>query len=178
MRRLQIVFLLLVSLFVAGASSGQEPVRLALVIGNKSYSQKVGPLKNPHHDVALVGAALAKLGFKVTTLKDADYRTMDSAIKRHVAEIRGAGKGALSFFYYSGHGVANPDTQINYLIPVDVADANDANIWYQSFEQSTIIDRLSHQACGDLVHPRFHRGVVVQLALFFDWSEYFGVSLR
>lgn len=146
MRRLQIVFLVLVSFFVAGASSGQEPVRLALVIGNKSYTQKVGPLKNPHYDVALVGAALAKLGFKVTTLKDADYRTMDSAIKRHVAEIRGAGKGALSFFYYSGHGVANPDTQVNYLIPVDVAEANDANIWYQSFEQSTIIDRLSQQA--------------------------------
>jgi len=146
MRRLQTVFLLLISLFVAGVSSGQEPVRLALVIGNKSYSQKVGPLKNPHHDVALVGAALAKLGFKVTTLKDADYRSLDSAIKRHVAEIRGAGKGALSFFYYSGHGVANPDTHVNYLIPVDVADANDANIWYQSFEQSTIIDRLSQQA--------------------------------
>jgi TRAP-type mannitol/chloroaromatic compound transport system substrate-binding protein len=146
MRRMQIAFLVLVSLFVAGASLGQEPVRLALVIGNKSYTQKVGPLKNPHHDVALVAAALAKLGFKVTTLRDADYRTMDSAIKRYVAEIRGAGKGALSFFYYSGHGVANPDTQVNYLIPVDVADANDANIWYQSFEQSTIIDRLSQQA--------------------------------
>ena len=146
MRRLQIVFLILVSFLVAGPSSGQDPVRLALVIGNKSYTPKVGPLKNPHHDVVLVGAALAKLGFKVTTLKDADYRSMDSAIKRHVAEIRAAGKGALSFFYYSGHGVANPDTQINYLIPVDVEDPNDANIWYQSFEQTTIIDRLSQQA--------------------------------
>ena len=39
-----------------------------------------------------------------------------------------------------------PRLQINYLIPVDVADADDANLWFQSFEQPTIIDRLSKQA--------------------------------
>src|SRR5262249_27566368 len=47
---------------------------------------------------------------------------------------------------YSGHGAANPDTQINYLIPVDVADPNDSNLWYQSFQQNDLIDKLSKQA--------------------------------
>ena len=52
----------------------------------------------------------------------------------------------LSFFYYSGHGVANPETQINYLIPVDVSDADDDKVWFESFQQNTIIDLLSKQA--------------------------------
>lgn len=76
----------------------------------------------------------------------ADYRSMDTAIKRYVAEVRNAGKRAISFFYYSGHGVANPDTQINYLIPVDVSYPSDASLWYQSFQQNDVIDKLSRQA--------------------------------
>jgi uncharacterized caspase-like protein len=96
--------------------------------------------------VALVGAALKKLGFQVTILKDAGYRDLDIAIKRFITDVHSKGKGAISFFYYSGHGAANPDTQINYLIPVDVADPNDGNLWYQSFQQNDLIDKLSKQA--------------------------------
>jgi hypothetical protein len=44
-----------------------------LLIGNQVYTPKVGRLKNPHEDVALVGAALKQLGFQVTILKEADY---------------------------------------------------------------------------------------------------------
>jgi len=124
----------------------QEPARLALVIGNQDYGAKVGLLKNPRNDAALIEAALKQLGFKVTVLKDAGYKAMDSALKRYVTEVRRAGRNALSFFYYSGHGVANPETQINYLIPVDVSDADDDKVWFESFQQNTIIDLLSKQA--------------------------------
>jgi uncharacterized caspase-like protein len=124
----------------------QEPARLALVIGNQDYGAKVGPLKNPRSDAALIEAALKQLGFKVTVLKDAGYKAMDSALKRYVTEVRRAGRNALSFFYYSGHGVANPETQINYLIPVDVSDADDDKVWFESFQQNTIIDLMSKQA--------------------------------
>jgi formylglycine-generating enzyme required for sulfatase activity len=120
--------------------------RIALLIGNQVYTSKVGVLRNPHEDVALVGAALKQLGFQVTILKDAGYRDLDVAIKRFIVDVRSKGRGAISFFYYSGHGAANPDTQINYLIPVDVADPNDGNLWYQSFQQNELIDRLSKQA--------------------------------
>jgi formylglycine-generating enzyme required for sulfatase activity len=124
----------------------QAEARIALLVGNQVYTPKVGPLRNPHEDVALVGTALKQLGFQVTILKDADYRAMDVAIKRFVTDVRSKGKGTISFFYYSGHGAANPDTQINYLIPVDVADPNDGNLWYQSFQQNDLIDKLSKQA--------------------------------
>ncbi|MGO9483049.1 MAG: caspase domain-containing protein, partial [Rhodomicrobium sp.] len=73
---------------------------------------------------------------------------MDIALKRYAAELRRAGPGALGFFYYSGHGAANADTQINYLIPVDVASAEDETVWFQSLQQSQIIDLLSKQAAN------------------------------
>ncbi|MGO9485506.1 MAG: caspase family protein, partial [Rhodomicrobium sp.] len=136
-----ICFLLLGSALAAHADT-----RLALLIGNQNYSATVGPLKNPHQDVALIEASLKKLGFTVTVLRDADYRAMDIALKRYVRELRGAGPGALGFFYYSGHGAANAETQINYLIPTDVASAEDNSIWDQSFQQHQIIGMLSSQA--------------------------------
>jgi hypothetical protein len=126
-----VLIALLIALLPSYASA---EVRIALLIGS------------PHEDVALVGAALKQLGFEVTILKDADYRAMDVAIKRFITEVRSKGRGAISFFYYSGHGAANPDTQINYLIPTDVSDPNDGSLWYQSFQQNDLIDKLSKLA--------------------------------
>jgi formylglycine-generating enzyme required for sulfatase activity len=122
--------------------------RVALLIGNQSYNARVGPLKNPHNDIALIGAALDKLGFKTTLVKDADYRSVDAAIKRHVAMVRREGQGAISFVYYSGHGAADPDTKINYLIPVDVANADDEDLWYYSLNLNTLVEGLRAQAPG------------------------------
>jgi hypothetical protein len=120
--------------------------RLALLIGNQSYNEKVGPLKNPHNDIALVGAALEKVGFKVTRVKDAGYKAIDTALKRHIHEVRRAGKDTISFVYYSGHGAADPDTQINYLIPVDVSSADDAEIWANSIDLREVVNRLREQS--------------------------------
>lgn len=148
MARLLLCAFVIIACFcgVHGAHAQPQPARIALLIGNQAYSDQVGPLKNPHNDVVLLDAALKQLGFAVTVLKDAGYRDMDTAIKRHIADVRRAGAGALSFFYYSGHGVANPETQINYLIPTDVRDANDPGLWHLSFEQNDIIEKLNRQA--------------------------------
>jgi len=125
--------------------------RLSLLIGNQSYSDKIGPLKNPHNDIALVGAALEKLGFKVTSVRDAGYKAIDTALKRHIQQVRHAGKDTISFVYYSGHGAADPDTQINYLIPVDVSSADDAEVWTNSIDLKEIVSRLRDQT-PDAVH--------------------------
>ncbi len=124
--------------FQANAS---KPARYALLIGNKSYAKAVGPLVNPHNDIELVGQSLKKLGFQITVVKDGNYQQMDVAFKRHVHRVRRGGKGAISFIYYSGHGVANPETKINYIIPVNVTEAND-DLWFNAFEQQAIVDRL------------------------------------
>jgi uncharacterized caspase-like protein len=40
-------------------------------------------------------------------------------VRELVRRLNGAGSGVVGFVYYSGHGAAEKDTNINYLIPVD-----------------------------------------------------------
>jgi WD40 repeat protein len=129
----------------AQGSNAFAQARHALLIGNQGYTAKIGPLKNPHDDIALVGAALRTLGFVVDEIKDADYRSIDGAIKRHVATVRRGGQGTISFVYYSGHGAANPETKINYMIPVD-ASAVDEELWTYSLNLNTIVQSLRTEA--------------------------------
>ncbi len=147
MRSAHSFFAVAVVALISSQLFAAEPARFALLIGNQNYSERVGRLKNPHNDVAIVEAALRRLNFHVTVIKDADYKTMDTAVRRYAAEVQRAGPDAISFFYYSGHGAAKFDTGINYLIPVDV-QATDETMWFNSLEQQAIIDRLSKQAAN------------------------------
>jgi hypothetical protein len=54
--------------------------------------------QEPHNDVSLIEGTLHELDFKVTLLKDASYKVMDSALKLCVTGVRRAGQGAISFF--------------------------------------------------------------------------------
>ena len=141
----RVYFGLCLLLWSAIAAAAQEPVRIALLIGNQTYSREVGPLINPHTDVKIIGNALRKVGFKVTTIKDAGFKAMSRAVTRHVRRVRRAGQGAISFVYFTGHGVANPETGINYIVPVDAPRA-DYTLWENAIEQSTLINRLRDQA--------------------------------
>jgi len=120
--------------------------RFALLIGNQTYNDKVGPLRNPHDDIAVVNAALEKLGFNVTLIKDAGYKRVETALRTHIQLVRRAGKDAVSFLYYSGHGASDPDTQTNYLIPVDVESADDTSLWTNSLELGDIVNKLRDQS--------------------------------
>lgn len=133
-------------LVTGSASVAAGSNRIALLIGNEGYSREVGPLTNPHNDVELVGASLVKLGFQVEVLRDASYRRMDIAIRRYVDRVRLAGAEAIGFLYYSGHGIANPQTKQNFLVPVDATSANSSRIWYESFLQDEIIRRIAKQS--------------------------------
>jgi hypothetical protein len=73
--RLAILFLLSVLL----PSVANAEARIALLIGNQRYSAKV-----------------KAVGFNVTEVKDADYRSADTAIKRHIAAVRREGQGAIT----------------------------------------------------------------------------------
>jgi hypothetical protein len=57
-------------------------------------------------------------------------------LKRHIQEVRRAGKDTISFVYYPhpGHGASDPNTQINYVIPGDVTSA-DSQLWTDPAEQ-------------------------------------------
>lgn len=88
--------------------------RLALVIGNSNY-QNVPILKNPTNDATLIAAALEKVGFEVTLLKDQDQRAMKSALVVFGRKLKpGVDAGLI---YYAGHGIEVDGR--NYLVPVD-----------------------------------------------------------
>ena len=63
-----------VILFILGLLPSQvfAQARIALLIGNQAYTPKVGVLRNPHEDVALVGAALKRLGFQVKRIANGE----------------------------------------------------------------------------------------------------------
>jgi uncharacterized caspase-like protein len=138
LRVLGFVWLYLALLPVAGVAE----TRAALLIGNQSYDAQVGPLRSPHRDIAIIGRALRSLGFEVVEVKDAGYRALDIAIKRHIQVVRRAGPGSISFIYYSGHGAADPESKVNYLIPVDVSKADDEDLWTASLNLNSTIDSI------------------------------------
>jgi uncharacterized caspase-like protein len=99
------------------AAFAQTEKRIALLIGNQGYPAEVGPLKNPHKDIRLVGAALAKVGFEVlASVQDASHDQILYATHDFADRLRAAGPNAVGFLYYSGHGVAVGGD--NFLIPV------------------------------------------------------------
>ena len=132
MRRLAFVTGLIGLLFLFLATDCPAAERLALLIGNQHYNKKVGELDNPLNDITLVGDALEKVGFKTARIKDADFDTLIKAVKAHIARVRQAGPGTISFIYYSGHGASDASSGLNYLIPVDVPNADDSSLWGNS----------------------------------------------
>ena len=130
-----------------GESSAKSQEKFALLIGNHEYKEVVGKLTNPGKDVSLVGTSLTKLGFKVTKLEDLGYSEMEKAIQRYAKTVKSAGENTVSLFYYSGHGAADASSGINYIIPVDVATADDETLWDSSIDvQKGVIDRLQQMA--------------------------------
>ncbi|MGH6815163.1 MAG: SUMF1/EgtB/PvdO family nonheme iron enzyme [Hyphomicrobiaceae bacterium] len=134
------------ALVAATASTAQEPLRLALLIGNQTYDAKVGPLKNPHNDIETVGKALESVGFKPIRHRDASRRQVLGAVKSFAAQLAARGPNAIGFFYYSGHGVSRPDDRANYLIPADLKDTESADFWFDAVKLDDILGELERAA--------------------------------
>jgi len=89
--------------------------RIALVMGNSSYSN-TSSLANTINDAKLMATALKSVGFEVTTVLDADLRTMKRAMLEFGRSLRTETEASL--FYYAGHGVQVRGE--NYLLPTNV----------------------------------------------------------
>jgi hypothetical protein len=124
-----------------GCSASTEE-RHALLIGNQNYNGRVGGLKNPHNDIELVGNSLRQLGFKAVPKKDLRRADIMREVSAFITRLRNGGDGAVGFFYYSGHGVSRPSDRLNYLIPVDIEDMQDPNIWWNTIPLETLLNEL------------------------------------
>src|SRR5262245_24218936 len=140
-----VVFLMLMLL----PSAVQAEKRMALLIGNQSYSSTIGALANPHNDVALLEKSLKGLGFQVTTVRDAGLAALHLSVNAYARRLQAAGPNAVGFFYYSGHGASDGST--NYLIPVDVKTTETGELWDQSLRLMEITRKLKAEA-GNATH--------------------------
>jgi hypothetical protein len=123
--------------------------RIALLIGNEAYGNEIGRLANPHNDVALLEQALKGLGFEVVTVRDAGFGALNRAVNGYARHLQVAGPGTIGFFYYSGHGASDGNT--NYLIPVDVKTTETGELWDESLRLTEITRKLKAEA-GNATH--------------------------
>ncbi|HEY9044924.1 MAG TPA: caspase family protein [Ohtaekwangia sp.] len=99
-------------------STYKDEKRYALVIGNSSYGNAVGILKNPVNDATDVSTELRKSNFEVQLLTNATYVQMREAMRKFQEKlVNGPKDQTVGLFYYAGHGVQYGDE--NYLVPVD-----------------------------------------------------------
>jgi TPR repeat protein len=98
--------------------------RVALLIGNSNY-QHEKPLPNPVRDIALVEAALLKLGFTVDKLENQDKRGMELNINRFVTKTAGADTALV---FYAGHGTQSSKGGRSYLLPVNAKVEDDETL--------------------------------------------------
>jgi hypothetical protein len=122
---------------------------LFYLIGNQAYATEIGRLSNPHNDIALLERTLRGLGFEVATVRDAGLATLHQSINAYVRRIQAAGPNVVGFFYYSGHGASDGNT--NYLIPVDVKTTEAGELWDQSLRLTKITRKLKAET-GNATH--------------------------
>jgi uncharacterized caspase-like protein len=118
------------------SAAAQAPldIRVALVIGNSAYA---GPaaLVNPANDAKTMAAALRRLGFSVTELRDGSRAQMAQAIETVRAGLNG--KQGVGMLYYAGHGV-QLDWR-NYMVPIDAKMSTAADVPTQSVDVESVI---------------------------------------
>ncbi|MDB5864850.1 MAG: peptidase caspase catalytic subunit p20 [Betaproteobacteria bacterium] len=134
-------FLLAVPLHAFNATDAGSAVnnlpRFALVIGNGKYGDV--PLKNAANDARAIAEHLQRMGFDVTLKVDSTRGDMIETIRafgRKLAAQKGVG-----LFYFAGHGA-----QLgwrNYLIPVDAAIRNPAEMQQQAVDLETLLESIT-----------------------------------
>ena len=120
------VVLLLSIVLLASASVVLADGRVALVVGNSTYTH-IGRLPNPANDAAAVSAALHRLGFEVTTTFDAGLTELNQALRTFTRRSAGSD---VALVFYAGHGLEMDG--VNYVVPVDARLERDVDVRYET----------------------------------------------
>lgn len=131
---------LLCATMVLGATEVRADERLALVVGNSAYGS-VTSLDNPVRDATLIAETLESLDFEVTLLVDASQIEMKRAIAQFGRTLRAKDEETVGLFYYAGHGVQSFGN--NYLLPVDVALSDAADLDLVAVEAQSVLRQMA-----------------------------------
>lgn len=136
---MQAVLKIVCLVFCLSATAAWAEERIALVVGNSSYS-RVSGLDNPANDARLMAQTLEQQGFQVRSLIDASQLDMKRGIAQFGRDLRNAGTDATGLFYYAGHGVQSFGT--NYLLPVDVEVTDAADLDLVAIEAQSVLRQM------------------------------------
>lgn len=138
-------------LAVAAALAGVAPLpaadgkRVALVIGNGAY-RSVPALTNPPTDAGDIAAALKRLGFAVTLIRNGSFDDMRRSLIAFGREAAGADMATV---YFAGHGMEiNGD---NWLIPVDAELKRDTDAANEAISLQSVMLQVSSTGSLGLV---------------------------
>lgn len=132
-----VTFAAVLFVMLTGTASAEE--RLALVVGNGSYTD-VPRLKNPASDAILMAGSLESVGFAVTLVTDADQISLTRAVADFGRALRQAGPDATGLFYFAGHGVQSFGR--NYLLPVDTELSDPADLDFVALEAQSVLRQM------------------------------------
>jgi formylglycine-generating enzyme required for sulfatase activity len=128
--------LLLLSYLIAFSAVAQER-RLALVIGNKNYTE-IKPLANPINDARAMETALQECGFEVMRLENATKRSMENQIRAFSEKLKDYSAG---LFFYAGHGMEIGGT--NYIVPIDISsEITEKDVAYECVNTNWVQEKM------------------------------------
>ena len=123
------------------ALAAQSGKRIALVMGNASYSTR--PLKNSRNDADDISRALKMANFDVIDLRDATLSQMRSAVRQFGDKLLNNDVGLV---YYSGHGVEVRGK--NYFLPVNADILRDDEIADQGLDMALVLEKMTTAGKG------------------------------
>lgn len=125
-------------------------IRLALLMGNRSYPQPfdLPPIPKNLRDL---DAALERRGFKVTSAQDLDLPAARRALDQFIAEAAASPPDATIFFYFSGHGVQVDAA--NLLLPAGLNPSSNGELLQTASVQllSDVVRRLPARRDGMII---------------------------
>jgi hypothetical protein len=94
--------------------------------------------------ITTIGLDLAKKVFQIHGVDAEGKVVVARKLRRNdlVRRLNAAGSGAIDFIYYTGHGAAEKDTNINYLIPADAKEPGTTKFWDDSIKLDDVLRLL------------------------------------
>lgn len=142
---LRMTCILCALLFLPLSAVAETGKRVALVVGNASYSSVV-PLANPENDANAMADTLTRLGFDVTL---AVNQTQQDSLQSIEAFTRKAIDAEIALYYYSGHALQLDST--NFLLPVDLEVNSPSSVQYHAIDAGRLLRDLEDLAQTSIV---------------------------